>query len=230
MHAGSWRMMASSIERKRSASLSISCRCCLAARRRCSITMAHQRRRGTRNRTQKATVIYCMASRLGFGASDGQAALKLSVAPIVPFVRLVSHKVTVAVLVVADIVIVMVAATTAAPSAYLYVLVPTAARFLSGGGISQQGREPPCEETAEEPSFRKKTADGARGGWAVPGRLGYGHMGYHGDTYRKICCSGFEATRPPCDGYLLFLTPSPGHGHARTSYTYRFSRAIVITM
>ena len=30
-----------------------------------------------------------------------------------------------------------------------------------------------------EPSFRKKTADGARGGWAVPGRLGYGHMGYH---------------------------------------------------
>ena len=105
MHAGSWRMIASSIERKRSASLSISCRCCLAARRRCSITMAHQRRRGTRNRTQKATVIYCMASRLGFGASDGQAALKLSVAPIVPFVRLVSHKVTVAVLVVSDIVI-----------------------------------------------------------------------------------------------------------------------------
>jgi len=82
-----------------------------------------------------------------------------------------------------------------------------------------------------EPSFRKKTADGARGGWAVPGRLGYGHMGYHGDTYREICCtSGFEATRPPCDGYLLFLTPSPGHGHARTSYTYRFSRAIGITM
>ena len=129
-------MIASSIERKRSASLSISCRCCLAARRRCSITMAHQRRRGTRNRTQKATVIYCMASRLGFGASDGQAALKLSVAPIVPFVRLVSHKVTVAVLVVSDIVIdiVMVAATTAAPRAYLYGLVPTAARFLAGEG------------------------------------------------------------------------------------------------
>ena len=46
-----------------------------------------------------------MASPLGFGTSDGQAALKLSVAPIVLFVRLVSHKVTVAVLVVADIVI-----------------------------------------------------------------------------------------------------------------------------
>ena len=105
MHAGSWRMIASSIERKRSASLFMSCRCCLAARRRCSITMAHQKRRGARNRTQKATVIYCMASPLGFGTSDGQAALKLSVAPIVLFVRLVSHKVTVAVLVVADIVI-----------------------------------------------------------------------------------------------------------------------------
>ena len=75
-----------------------------------------------------------MASPLGFGTSDGQAALKLSVAPIVLFVRLVSHKVTVAVLVVADIVIdIVVAATTAAPRAYLYVLVPTAARFLSGG-------------------------------------------------------------------------------------------------
>jgi hypothetical protein len=60
-----------------------------------------------------------MASPLGFGTSDGQAALKLSVAPIVPFVRLVSHKVTVAVLVVADIAIgiEMVAATTAAPRA-----------------------------------------------------------------------------------------------------------------
>jgi hypothetical protein len=39
-----------------------------------------------------------------------------------------------------------------------------------------------------------------------------------------------SATRPECDGYLLFLTPSPGHGYARTSYTYRFSRAIGITM
>jgi hypothetical protein len=56
-----------------------------------------------------------MASPLGFGTSDGQAALKLSVAPIVPFVRFVSHKVTVVVLVVADIVIEIVAATTAAP-------------------------------------------------------------------------------------------------------------------
>ena len=137
MHAGSWRMIASSIERKRSASLSISCRCCLAARRRCSITMAHQRRRGTRNRTQKATVMYCMASPLGFGASVGQAALKLSVAPIVPFVRLESHKVTVAVLVVADIVIDMVAATTAAPRAYLYGSVPTAAMFLGRRGLQR---------------------------------------------------------------------------------------------
>ena len=154
MHAGSWRMIASSIERKRSASLSISCRCCLAARRRCSITMAHQKRRGTRNRTQKATVIYCMASPLGFGTSDGQAALKLSVAPIVLFVRLVSHKVTVAVLVVADIVIEL-AATTAAPSAYLYGLVTTAARFHfpeAAFGVNS-GREPPCEETADGAQF-----------------------------------------------------------------------------
>ena len=155
MHAGSWRMIASSIERKRSASLFMSCRCCLAARRRCSITMAHQKRRGTRNRTQKATVIYCMASPLGFGTSDGQAALKLSVAPIVLFVRLVSHKVTVAVLVVADIVIDFVAATTAAPSAYLYGLVPTAARFHSPEAAFgfNSGREPPCEETADGAQF-----------------------------------------------------------------------------
>jgi len=40
----------------------------------------------------------------------------------------------------------------------------------------------------------------------------------------------FRGDEAPCDGYLLFLTPSPGHGHARTSYTYRFSRAIGITM
>jgi hypothetical protein len=78
--------------------------------------------------------MYCMASPLGFGASVGQAALKLSVAPIVPFVRLESHKVTVAVLVVADIVIDMVAATTAAPRAYLYGSVPTAAMFLGRRG------------------------------------------------------------------------------------------------
>ena len=81
--------------------------------------------------------MYCMASPLGFGASVGQAALKLSVAPIVPFVRLESHKVTVAVLVVADIVIDMVAATTAAPRAYLYGSVPTAAMFLGRRGLQR---------------------------------------------------------------------------------------------
>jgi hypothetical protein len=95
-----------------------------------------------------------MASPLGFGASDGQAALKLSVAPIVPFVRFVSHKVTVVVLVVADIVIEIVAATTAAPRAYPYVWCRRRPGFSPEAAFGvNSGREPPCEETADGAQF-----------------------------------------------------------------------------